>query len=80
METELHEEVSMSLADSLRVLLEHGLINGGEGAGLASGEGCVSVWGRWGQRRVTDEKECAGWRVFQYYYGLKVSDSIILYL
>ena len=73
METELHEEVSMSLADSLRVLLEHGLINGGEGAGLASGEGCVSAWSRWGQRRVTDEKECAGWKVFQYYYGLKVS-------
>ena len=66
METELHEEVSMNLADSLRVLLEHGLINCGEGAG--PGKGCVSVWGR---RGVTNEKECAGWKVFQFYYGLK---------
>ena len=66
METELHEEVSMSLADSLRVLLEHGLIN--RGGGARAGEGCVSAWGRAG---VRDEKECAGWKVFQFYYGLK---------
>ena len=71
METELHEEVSMSLADSLRVLLEHGLMNCGEGAGLTGNEGCVSVWGRWGRRRVVEE-ECAAWRVFQFYYSLKV--------
>ena len=30
LETDLHEAVSMSLADSLRVLLEHGLLEGGE--------------------------------------------------
>ena len=66
LETELHEEVSMSLADSLRVLLEHGLINGGGGAG--PGRGCVSVWGR---AAVVEEKECEGWKVFQFYYGLK---------
>lgn len=64
MEIELHEEVSMSLADSLRVLMEHGLINGGEGVGPGS---CFM----WGQRRVTDEKECDAWKVFQFYYGLK---------
>ena len=66
LETELHEEVSMSLADSLRVLLEHGLINGGGGAG--PGKSCVSVWGH---AAVVDEKDCAGWKVFQFYYGLK---------
>lgn len=69
LETELHEEVSMSLADSLRVLLEHGLINGGGGAG--PGKGCVSVWGSWGRVAVVDEKECGAWKVFQFYYGLK---------
>ena len=71
METELHEVVSMSLADSLRVLLEHGLLCEGEAVG-GGGVGCGGVWSRWG-RRVGDDKECAAWKVFQYYYGLKVS-------
>ena len=69
METELHEEVSMNLADSLRVLLEHGLIN--VGGGSRAGESCVSAWGSLGRASVTDEKECAGWKVFQFYYDLK---------
>ena len=69
LETDLHEEVSMSLADSLRVLLEHGLINGGGGAG--PGKGCVSVWGSWGRATVADDKDCPAWRVFQFYYGVK---------
>lgn len=64
MEIELHEEVSMSLADSLRVLLEHGLINGGEGVGPGS---CFML----GQRRGMDERDCGAWKVFQFYYGLK---------
>ena len=69
LETELHEEVSMSLADSLRVLLEHGLINGG--GGTVPGKGCVSVWGSMSRAAVTDEKECGAWKVFQFYYELK---------
>ena len=67
METKLHSEVSMNMADSLRVLLEHGLINCGQGVG--SREGCVGVWGR--RRRGTEKGDCPSWRVFQYYYGLK---------
>ena len=69
LETELHEEVSMSLADSLRVLLEHGLINGG--GGTVPGKGCVNVWGSWSRAAVAGEEECGAWKVFQFYYGLK---------
>lgn len=70
LETELHEVVSMSLADSLRVLLEHGLLCEGEAVG-GGGVGCGGVWSRWG-KGVGDDKECAAWKVFLYYYGLKV--------
>ena len=37
LETDLHEAVSMSLADSLRILLEHGLLEGGEPVSYSGG-------------------------------------------
>ena len=62
----------MSLADSLRVLLEHGLLDNGEP--VPHGGGCVPVWrGWWGRRKVPYDGDCAAWRVFKYYYSIKVS-------
>lgn len=69
LETDLHEAVSMSLADSLRILLEHGLLEGGEPVSYSGG--CVPAWSGWGRRRMMDDGDCAGWRVFKHYYSIK---------
>ena len=73
LETDLHETVSMSLADSLRVLLEHGLIDGGKPVSFTGG--CFPTWRSWGSGRglKPKDKETAAWRVFKYYYDIKVS-------
>lgn len=68
LETDMHEAVSMTLADSLRLLLEHGLLEGGDSVGLEGG--CVPSWRRNGKKR---QSECAAWKVFKHYYDLKVS-------
>ena len=31
------------------------------------------VWKGWGKRRVMDDGDCAGWRVFKHYYKIKVN-------
>ncbi len=68
LETDLHEAVSMTLADTLRLLLENGLLEGGGAVGFEGG--CVPVWRGHGK---VDHSECAAWKVFKYYYDLKVS-------
>ena len=72
METDLHETVSMSFADSLRVLLEHGLIDGGRPVSFTGG--CFPAWRRVGNKwssSVTGE-DCPAWKVFKHYYNIKV--------
>ncbi len=72
LETDLHEAVTMSLADSLRVLIEHGLLASGLNVSLTAG--CLPAWSKWG-RGTNDgdsELDCPSWRVFSYYYKTKV--------
>ena len=70
LETDLHEAVSMTLADSLRLLLEHGLLEGGDPVMWEGG--CVPAWKRHNKvGAVTGE--CAAWKVLRHYYDLKVS-------
>ena len=80
LETDLHETVSMSLADSLRVLLEHGLIDGGKPVSFTGG--CFPTWRSWGSGRglKPKDKETAAWRVFKYYYDIKVSLCVCVHL
>ena len=67
----------MLLADSLRVLLEHGLLSNGRPVSIT--EGCLPAWRKWGlSGRGLDalgSTECPAWRVLMYYYKMKVSTS-----
>ncbi len=67
LETNLHEAVSMTLADSLRLLLENGLLEGGDAVSWEGG--CVPAWR---MRRKVEHAECGAWKVFMHYYNLKV--------
>ncbi len=74
METDLHESVSMLLADSLRVLLEHGLL--ADGKPVSFTEGCLPAWRNWGlggRGLGGISWECPAWTVFMYYYKMKAS-------
>ena len=72
LETDLHEAVSMTMADSLRVLMEHGLMD--EGRPLLFSGGCFPAWQgagkKGGKKRLGDD--CAAWQVFKHYYTIKV--------
>ena len=71
METDLHETVSMLLADSLRLLLEHGLLDGGKPVSYTIG--CFPAWRNWGKGHIfKSSEECAAWKVVKHYYNLKV--------
>ena len=75
LETDLHETVSMSLADSLRVLLEHGLLANGRPVSFT--EGCLPAWLNWGlgDRGLDGTSgECPAWRVFMHYFKMKVRE------
>ena len=64
----------MLLADSLRVLVEHGLLANGKPVSLT--DGCLPAWSNWGfSGRGLDvgSGECPAWRVFSHYYKMKVS-------
>ncbi len=64
----------MTMADSLRVLLEHGLLD--EGRPLNFSGGCFPVWRAYGNK--SDKKggkgDCPAWKVFKHYYTIKVSN------
>ena len=63
----------MLLADSLRLLLEHGLLDGGKPVSYTIG--CFPAWRNWGKGQfLGSSEECAAWRVVKHYYSLKVSD------
>ena len=69
----------MLLADSLRVLLEHGLL--ADGKPVSFTEGCLPAWRNWGMSGrglggARASGECPAWRVFMYYYKSKVSDNL----
>ena len=71
LETDLHETVSMLLADSLRLLLEHGLLDGGKPVSYTIG--CFPAWRNWGKGHIFNSSdECAAWKVVKHYYNLKV--------
>ena len=73
LETDLHESVSMVLADSLRVLLEHGLL--ADGKPVSFTEGCLPAWRNWGGKGLgAYNRECPAWNVFIYYYKMKASE------
>ena len=78
LETDLHESVSMVLADSLRVLLEHGLL--ADGKPVSFTDGCVPAWRKWGMSGRGlggDSGDCPAWKVFMYYYKMKVSRFVV---
>lgn len=75
LETDLHETVSMLLADSLRLLLEHGLLNGGKPVSYTIG--CFPAWRNWGKGQIFNSTdECAAWKVVKHYYGVKVRERM----
>jgi hypothetical protein len=62
----------MLLADSLRLLLEHGLLDGGKPVSYTIG--CFPAWRNWGKGHIfKSSDECAAWKVVKHYYNLKVS-------
>ena len=64
----------MLLADSLRLLLEHGLLDGGKPVSYTIG--CFPAWRNWGKGHILrSTDECAAWKVVKYYYNLKVSEG-----
>ena len=61
----------MLLADSLRLLLEHGLLDGGKPVSYTIG--CFPAWRNWGKGHIfKSSEECAAWKVVKHYYNLKV--------
>ena len=70
LETDLHETVSMLLADSLRVLLEHGLLDNGKPVTFTGA--CFPAWRGRGQSVAMSNSECPAWQVFKHYYKVKV--------
>lgn len=78
LETDLHETVSMTMADSLRVLLEHGLLD--EGRPLNLSGGCFPAWRAYGKKggKKGVKEDCPAWKVFAHYYTIKVSRFLLL--
>ena len=66
----------MLLADSLRLLLEHGLLNGGKPVSYTIG--CFPAWRNWGKGHIflNSADECAAWKVVKHYYGVKVRERL----
>ena len=63
----------MTMADSLRVILEHGLLD--DGRPLTLSGGCFPVWRNYGSKRGKKRlgEDCPAWKVFKHYYKIKVS-------
>ncbi len=80
LETDLHESVSMTMADSLRVLLEHGLLD--EGRSLNLSDGCFPAWRAYGNKKgkKRGKEDCAAWKVVKHYYTIKVSRISIVHV
>ena len=62
----------MSLADSLRVLLEHGLIDGGRPISFTGG--CFPAWRMVGNKWSSSAtgEDCPAWKVVKHYFTIKV--------
>lgn len=76
LETDLHETVSMVLADSLRVLVEHGLLANGQPVSFS--DGCLPVWKNWSfsvHGLGGLDLDCAAWKVFMHFYKMKRGDK-----
>eukprot|EP00731_Ephydatia_muelleri_P024949 Em0017g32a len=71
LETDLHEAVSMNLADPLRLLLEHGLQSNQY---TDQPTACIPMWSNVGC--ADDGKDCGAWKVIMHYYRLKGGDDL----